>query len=64
MDFIIRPYQCGEEQYVADLHKKLYSEEYSWGPNFTDYATKLLWILQKRKRAKKKNCLLLKRMEL
>ena len=27
MNFMIRPYQRGEEQYVADLHKKLYLEE-------------------------------------
>lgn len=38
MDFIIRPYRSGEEQYVADLHRRLYSEEYAWGPSFLDYA--------------------------
>lgn len=31
MDYIIRPYRHGEEQYVAELHKKLYTEEYSCG---------------------------------
>lgn len=41
MDFIIRPYKQGEEKYVADLHKALYSTEYSWGPSFTDYAMKI-----------------------
>lgn len=41
MDFIVRPYKCGEEQYVANLHKKLYSQEYAWGPSFTDYAVKI-----------------------
>ena len=41
MDFIIRPYKQGEEKYVADLHKELYSTEYSWGPSFTDYAMKI-----------------------
>lgn len=41
MDFIIRPYKQGEEQYVANLHKKLYANEYSWGPSFTDYAMKI-----------------------
>ena len=41
MNFKIRPYKQGEEQYVADLHKKLYSNEYSWGPSFTDYAMKI-----------------------
>ena len=38
MNFTIRPYKQGEEKYVADLHKALYSTEYSWGPSFTDYA--------------------------
>ena len=41
MNYEIRPFHTGEEQYVADLHKKLYSEEYSWGPAFTDYAIKV-----------------------
>lgn len=53
MDFIIRPYQCGEEQYVADLHKKLYSEEYSWGPNFTDYAIKIALDFAKKEKSEK-----------
>lgn len=38
MEYLIRPYKRGEEEYVADLHKRLYSQEYSWGPEFTDYA--------------------------
>ena len=41
MEYMIRPYQNGEERYVADLHKKLYAKEYSWGPNFTDYAMEI-----------------------
>ena len=41
MNFTIRPYKQGEEKYVADLHKALYSTEYSWGPSFTDYAMKI-----------------------
>ena len=41
MNYKIRPYQQGEEQYVADLHKRLYSEEYSWNTSFTDYAVKI-----------------------
>ncbi len=41
MDFIIRPYRDGEENYVADLHKRLYSEEYGWGPAFIDYAVEI-----------------------
>ena len=41
MDFVIRSYRHGEEQFVANLHKRLYQEEYSWGPSFTDYAVKI-----------------------
>jgi len=41
VNFTIRPYRQGEEQYVANLHKALYSSEYSWGPSFTDYAMKI-----------------------
>lgn len=41
MDFVVRPYRHGEEQYVADLHRRLYSGEYSWGPSFIDYAVKI-----------------------
>ena len=48
MDFIIRPYKQGEEKYVADLHKALYSTEYSWGPSFTDYAMKIATDFAKR----------------
>lgn len=38
MEYLIRPYKRGEEEYVADIHKRLYSQEYNWGPEFTDYA--------------------------
>lgn len=41
MAYIVRAYRRGEEEYVAALHKRLYSEEYSWGPDFTDYAMKI-----------------------
>ena len=41
MNYEIRPFRNGEEQYVADLHRRLYSEEYSWGSAFTDYAIKI-----------------------
>ena len=53
MNFMIRPYQRGEEQYVADLHKKLYSEEYSWGPSFTDYAVKIALDFAKKEKSEK-----------
>ena len=41
MDFVIRPYRRGEEEFAANLHKRLSQEEYSWGPSFTDYAVKI-----------------------
>ena len=41
MEFMIRPYQAGEERYVADLHQRLYTKEYGWGPSFTEYAMKI-----------------------
>lgn len=41
MDFIVRPYRSGEEEYVADLHERLYSEEYGWGPEFVRYAIEI-----------------------
>ena len=39
MDFIIRPYKPGEENYVSYAHKRIYSEEYRWGEPFISYAT-------------------------
>lgn len=41
MECRIRQYQPGGEQYVADLHRRLYTKEYAWGPTFTDYAAKI-----------------------
>ena len=41
MDCIVRPYKPGEETYVADAQKRIYSEEYHWGPAFIDYAMKI-----------------------
>ena len=38
MDFFIRPYKPGEEAYVADAHRRVYSEEYHWGEPFISYA--------------------------
>lgn len=29
MEFAVRPYQKGEEKYAADIHQRLYTEEYS-----------------------------------
>ena len=41
MEYTIRPYRDGEERYIADLHTRIYTEEYSWGPAFTYYAGKI-----------------------
>ena len=41
MTALIRTYRSGEEQYVADLHERLYTEEYGWGPAFVTYAKKI-----------------------
>lgn len=41
MEYIVRPYRRGEEQYVADAHCRLYPAEYGWGPAFTEYAAKI-----------------------
>ena len=41
MDAIIRPYRPGEEEYVADLHRRLYTQEYGWGQGFVDYAVRI-----------------------
>ncbi len=41
MKYIVRPYRLGEEKYVADAHKRIYSEEYHWGKVFTDYAMQI-----------------------
>ena len=41
MEYIIRSYKQGEEQYVADIHRRLYADEYSWGPAFIDYAVEI-----------------------
>ena len=41
MSIIVRPYRSGEELYVADAHRRIYSEEYHWGPSFTHYAAEI-----------------------
>lgn len=53
MDTVIRPYRPGEERYVAELHKRLYSEEYAWGPSFTDYAAKIALDFAKKEKSDK-----------
>ena len=38
MEYTVRPYKKGEEQYVAEAHRRIYREEYNWGPAFSEYA--------------------------
>lgn len=38
MEYIIREYRPGDEEYAADAHARIYLEEYNWGPAFSDYA--------------------------
>ena len=49
MKIDVRPYQAGEERYVAELHEHLYQEEYGWGPAFIDYATDIALRFPERK---------------
>lgn len=53
MDYTIRSYKPGEEMFVADLHKRLYSSEYSWGPSFTDYAMDIAIEFTKKEKSDK-----------
>lgn len=41
MEYTIRPYKKGEEEYVADAQRRIYSEEYRWGDAFINYAVKV-----------------------
>ena len=53
MDYTIRSYKSGEEMFVADLHKRLYSSEYSWGPSFTNYAMDIAIEFAKKEKSDK-----------
>ncbi len=41
MNYTIRPYRWGEEEYVAGAHRRIYAEEYRWGESFTYYAAQI-----------------------
>lgn len=41
MDYTIRPYKIGEEEYVARAHREVYSAEYNWGESFISYAEEI-----------------------
>ena len=38
MEYTIRPFRPGEEEYVADAHCRVYGEEYRWNDIFSGYA--------------------------
>lgn len=57
MDYIIRSYRAGEERYVADAHRRIYSEEYRWGDSFIDYAVKIAMDFPQREKSEKEELL-------
>lgn len=48
MTYTVRPYRTGEEHYVAEAHRRLYTEEYRWGSAFTDYAAAIALTFPRR----------------
>ena len=42
MEFTIRSFRPGDEEYVADAHCRIYSEEYRWNDIFTGYAVHIV----------------------
>lgn len=40
-EYTVRPYRPGEEHYVAEAHKRIYTQEYRWGEAFTSYAARI-----------------------
>lgn len=53
MSYIVRESCPGEAAYVADLHRRLYSEEYEWGPSFIAYAEKIALDYDKNPKSEK-----------
>ncbi|MBQ9091232.1 MAG: GNAT family N-acetyltransferase [Anaerotignum sp.] len=43
MNYIIRPYQKGEEDYVADAHERIYRQEYGWSDIFVAFAKQVVY---------------------
>ena len=50
MEYTVRPYKIGEEEYAADIQRRIYSAEYRWGSEFLDYAVKIALDFPSRKR--------------
>ncbi|MDC7124085.1 MAG: GNAT family N-acetyltransferase [Spirochaetales bacterium] len=43
INFIVRPYKKGEEDFIAEAHERVYLEEYNWGPEFGNYAKQIAY---------------------
>ena len=43
VDYFIRPYRKGEENYVADLHAHVYATEYGWSDIFIAFAKQVVY---------------------
>ena len=43
VNYSIRPYKTGDENYVAEAHERIYREEYGWGENFSNYAKQIAY---------------------
>ena len=43
VNYTIRPYKKGEEDYVADAHERVYREEYNWSDIFIAFAKQVVY---------------------
>lgn len=43
INYIIRPYKKGEEDYVADAHERVYRQEYNWSDIFIAFAKQVVY---------------------
>lgn len=53
MEYTVRPYKKGEEEYAADIQRRIYSTEYRWGSAFLDYAVKIALDFPSRQRGER-----------
>jgi len=43
VNYTIRPYRKGEENYVADVHERVYRQEYNWSDIFIAFAKQVVY---------------------
>ena len=43
VNYTIRPYRKGEEDFVADAHDRIYREEYNWNDTFVAFAKQVVY---------------------